>query len=482
MEPDPTTHASYPLEPRTFMALVSGLLVAPLAAGAQIFRPFLALLLLCAMPHSAHAQVFIASHPQPEFAIGPLFVSASVGKENTGRTPGPLTVTVSWSLALPPQRRATDITQDLYLLWPAEVAGTVGAAGADPTLVRQVEPLGFRIKEHGRLRLSARSRAEMGTAAGVRQLGEAPFVTFGRDSGLAAGARGATFIRIPWVPESASLDWLVRLELPVRGVVATRRVSWLEETFWGRRYVITLSFGDVGSVSLYPLYFGARDRVVPLARDFSMLLINFGDAGHLKVDDVVPPSATRRMSETRSNTETLQLPLLVSEGLAPQVLKVQFAYFVGQLPWRPILISALLLGLGNLTGPLVAALLRRLFRSLRARVHVGRGDAPGRERGVIPPKEVLERIRVGETSYEEVLKLCGPVAEEQAHLPAGETRALVYRGQKVVPHRRRSFGWFATVGHWDVEDHEVQIDFERDRVRNIQARVRRSRLTESPSA
>ena len=81
MEPDPTTHTSYPLEPRTFMALVGGLLVAPLVTGAQqagkIFRPFLALLLLCAMPHSAHAKVFIASHPQPEFAIGPLFVSPS---------------------------------------------------------------------------------------------------------------------------------------------------------------------------------------------------------------------------------------------------------------------------------------------------------------------------------------------------------------------------------------------------------------------
>ena len=79
-----------------------------------------------------------------------------------------------------------------------------------------------------------------------------------------------------------------------------------------------------------------------------------------------------------------------------------------------------------------------------------------------------------------VLRLCGPRAEEQARLPAGETRALVYRGQRVVPHRRRSFGWFATVGHWDVEDHEVQIDFERDRVRDVQARVRRSRLTEQP--
>ena len=88
-------------------------------------------------------------------------------------------------------------------------------------------------------------------------------------------------------------------------------------------------------------------------------------------------------------------------------------------------------------------------------------------------------IRLGETSYEEVLRLCGPHAEEQARLPTGE-RSLLYRGQRVVPNRRRSFGWFATVGHWNVEDHEVQIDFERDRVRDVQARVRRSRLTEQP--
>ena len=138
----------------------------------------------------------------------------------------------------------------------------------------------------------------------------------------------------------------------------------MEDTFWGRRYLITLGFGDVGYVSLYPLYFGARDRVVPLARDFSMLLINFADSDHLKVDELVPPSASRQMSETRSNTETLRLPLLASEGIAPQVLKVQFAYFAGRLSWRPILISALFLGLGNLTGPLVGALARRLSRTL----------------------------------------------------------------------------------------------------------------------
>ena len=31
------------------------------------------------------------------------------------------------------------------------------------------------------------------------------------------------------------------------------------------------------------------------------------------------------------------------------------------------------------------------------------------------------------------------------------------------------------MSHWDVEHNEVQIDFEQDRVRNIQARIRRTR-------
>ena len=440
----------------------------------------LALLLLSAVPGRAHAQVFIASHPESDFRVGPLFVSASVGPQNLVQSPSVLTVSVSWSLTLAPHRRAADIAQDLYLLWPGEVVGTAGAAGADPPLVRQVEALGFKVKEHGSLRLSARGRTEMGTSTGLRPLGDAPFVTFARDGGPAAGARGATYIRVPWAPELASLDWLVRLELPLKGGIVRRRVSWMEDMFWGRRYVITLGFGDVGYVSLYPLYFGARDRIVPLARDFSMLVINFADAGHLKVDAVIPASASQQPSETRSNTEVFRLPLLASEGLAPQVLKVQFAYFTGRLAWRPILISLLFLGLGNLTGPLVNAVVRRLSRTLRARIHVGRGEAPGRETGAIPSEETLGQIRPGETSYQEVLRLCGRNAEEQARVPAGETRSLLYRGQRVVPHRRRSFGWFATVGHWDVEDHEVQIDFERDRVRDVQARVRRSRLTEQP--
>ena len=442
--------------------------------------PILALLLLASMSGIAHGQVFIASRPHPEFRIGPLFVSASVTEEDVVRERGPLTVAVSWSLALPSVANAAGIAQDLYLLWPEEAAGTPGTGGADPVLKREVEALGFKVKEHGSLRLMVRSRTEMGTGAALRPLGAAPFVTLGREGALAARARGATYIRIPWVPELSSPDWLVRLELPLREVIVPRRVSWVEDVFWGKRYIIALGFGDVGYVSLYPLYFGARDRVVPLARDFSMVSINFGDSNHLKVDDVLPSSASRRPSETRNNTEAFQLPLLASEGLAPQVLKVQFTYFAGRLPWRPIIISTLFLGLGNLMGPLVGALARRLVRMIRARIHVGRGEATGEARGAIPAKETLAQIHPGETSYERVLTLCGPPAEEHVRGPAGESRTLLYRGQRVAPHRHLSFGWFATVSHWDVEDHEIQLDFEHDRVRDIQVRVRRSRPTEHP--
>jgi hypothetical protein len=44
-----------------------------------------------------------------------------------------------------------------------------------------------------------------------------------------------------------------------------------------------------------------------------------------------------------------------------------------------------------------------------------------------------------------------------------------------VPHPQRTFGWVATVSHWDIEDHEVVIEFDGDRVRDVQAELRRMR-------
>jgi hypothetical protein len=39
-----------------------------------------------------------------------------------------------------------------------------------------------------------------------------------------------------------------------------------------------------------------------------------------------------------------------------------------------------------------------------------------------------------------------------------------------------NLGWVATVNGWNAEDHEVVIELQDDRVRDVQARVRRFRL------
>ena len=82
---------------------------------ARAMRRLLVLAVLAALlaPAPAGAQLFVASRPQPPFAIGPLMVRATVS-EGTG----PVPVVVSFSLQLPPNRTAADVAQDLYLLWP----------------------------------------------------------------------------------------------------------------------------------------------------------------------------------------------------------------------------------------------------------------------------------------------------------------------------------------------------------------------------
>ncbi len=99
-----------------------------------------------------------------------------------------------------------------------------------------------------------------------------------------------------------------------------------------------------------------------------------------------------------------------------------------------------------------------------------------RQHGVVLDPDTLGRIRPGATTYDDVLRLCGRDFEERSRLTEPEHRTLVYRGRRVVPRRRQVLGWLATVRHWDVEEHEVEIELERDVVRDVQARVRRSRL------
>src|SRR5262245_393811 len=146
---------------------------------------------LCATaPAVGHGQVFIASRPHPEFLVGPLFVVASVSPGS-----GPVNVNLSWSLTTKPGHRAADIRQDLYLLWPAEVAESTAPGSAEPQLIREIEGRGLAVGGSGRLLLRGRDRMQVGTAA----LGEpldvvASYVTFTRP-GSQTGA--VSYMKIP---------------------------------------------------------------------------------------------------------------------------------------------------------------------------------------------------------------------------------------------------------------------------------------------
>ena len=86
-------------------------------------------------------------------------------------------------------------------------------------------------------------------------------------------------------------------------------------------------------------------------------------------------------------------------------------------------------------------------------------------------------ISPGVTTHREVLELAGHDVEERQSLTEPNARTLVYRGRRIVPHHKRLAGVLATVTHWDVEDHEVEIVVESDVVRDVRAHVKRSRLT-----
>ena len=117
----------------------------------------LAALLSVAAPAAAHAQLFVATRPAPAFAIGPLFVQAAV-------TPalGPIVVDVLFSVDVPPTRSATDVEQDLFLLWPAEVSESTAPGPVDPALARDITD-SFVVLSSGRLQLRSRDRTLVGT-------------------------------------------------------------------------------------------------------------------------------------------------------------------------------------------------------------------------------------------------------------------------------------------------------------------------------
>ncbi len=429
--------------------------------------------MLAALPATGHAQVFLAARPHPEFAIGPLFVVATVRPDL-----GPVTVTISWSLTIPAGRRPADIQQDLFLLWPNELTeGTVPGA-ADPSLARELEAQGFVVSGGGRLALGRRDRMQLGTGAPATPLPEAAsFVTFTRRAGPGAQLGASSYIKIPWTPALADPLGVTVLTLATRGLITPKPATWFEEAFWGRRWVLATGFGDIGppALPLFPLYFERRDRVVRVGRELALAVATFTDSGHLRIEEIGPASATRRPSRLRTDAEVVTMPLAPNEGIAAQLLKVQFSYFTGMIAWRPILVSAVLLALGNMAGFILLS--RDVSHFLRKRLHVRWRAEPefARLAGGALPRLVAEQIVPGSTTEAEVRKLCGRPDEEHQRRGSNQRRSLVYRGARRLPSSRRALGPLATVHHWEEEHHEIEIELDGDRVSAVQSRVRRQR-------
>jgi hypothetical protein len=416
---------------------------------------------------AASAQIFLAARPNPEFTIAPLIVSAAVPRDL-----GPVQMNLSWGLSMP-KKGASPPAEDLYLLWPREIVAPTAEGPADPELAPFVEARGLSVLATGRLALRARDRTRIGTGEAGDVLDvHASYVTFMR-AGLAQLGTG-TYIKIPWTPKLAEARAILTLRLPVHGMIAPRPAGWMSELFWGRRYIVTSSFGDVGQIalSLFPIYFERRDHVVHLGRDFALMTLSFPDAEQLRIEHINPAAATRRGSRVRAGAETVSLLLPGGDGLASQVLRVEFYYFSGTIAWRPIIISLVLLALGNVMGTIM---LGQSIGSLARRWIClnGRAERP-RPSGAVIAADTLRAIEPGATTQAEVLKLCGPPQEER-HRRAGRQRTLVYRGSLLTTHRRFGVGWLAAVNHREVEHHEVIVEIENDRVRDVEMRVTRAR-------
>jgi hypothetical protein len=425
------------------------------------------LLAVTAIPSVGHAQIFLASRPHPEFTIGPLLVVAGVQPDL-----GPVTVRISFGLTLPPNARVEDLRQDIYLLWPAEVA-SASAPGSAPELRRYVEERGFAVIGEGRLALAVRDRAKLGTPAPSDPLPEsAPFVTFYKLGTNPVQSGVGTLVKIGWTPQLIDPGSLLSLSTSLKDLITPKAATWLDELFWGRRYVLSLSAGSAGSVALYSILLDQRDRVIRLARDFSVLAAEFADSEHLRIEEISPSSATRRPSRVRAGAETIGLALGAGEGLTPQALTVRFSYFSGSFAWRPIVISLVALILGNLMGAFMFT--RQIARLGRRWFHVERPKRPRASNGAVP-EGVLSRIVPGQTTRTEVIQWCGAPSEERTRLGSGGQRILLYRAIRRVPHPQLRVGWLATVRRWDEEHHEVAIELVNGRVSDVETRVRSSR-------
>lgn len=431
---------------------------------------FALLAALVLAPAHAHAQIFIASRPDPPFAIGPLTIRATV-------TPllAPVDLEVRWALVVPPAKSRVGIEQDIFLLWPGEITSPLGPAAGDKALAEYVEKRGFTVLAEGRLPLYAQNLYARGVEAAPKAVGEAAYVTFVQDSYALGLSQAAAWIRIPWTPQLADTTYMMSLLMRVGGVIKPRQLHWYESVFTGERYQFSLSFNEVRDRPIFPMYAEHRDRAIRLAEAPAELVVHFTQAEHLRIEQVYPPTSIRRLSETLESTEVVSLFMGASDGITPQHMTVQFGYFSRLQGLVIVLIPLLLLAVGPALGPAIGRAMPGLLARARARLHLGASGGRLRARGVVLGPETLDRIVPGKTSGEDVRRLCGREVEEEERRDQPDRRVLIYRGWRAVPEIRRRMRWVATVEAWEIFIQEARIEIERDVVKDVQVRIRRSR-------
>jgi hypothetical protein len=274
----------------------------------------------------------------------------------------------------------------------------------------------------------------------------------------------------------ADPEWMMELELLSPSLAKRKPSSWIERWALGERWNLGLSYNEARGRPLLRMYLDHRDRALRLADGPADLAVNFPAADRLKIDNVYPPSANRALSEVLERTEVVSLYLDPSDA-TPQRLSVQYGYFSRTQSTAVVLVPLVILVLGYSIGPLIGRLVLHLAERFAGRVRWTRwtGEPRKRQTGVFVPREVLGRIRPGETTYDEVLRLCGPDGEVAERFPGSNRRTLVYRGELERPQTRRLIGWLSTVHHVEIERAEVRIEFDKDVVSDVQADIRRSR-------
>jgi len=421
-------------------------------------------------PAHAHAQVFIASRPDPPFAIGPLTIRATV-------TPSliPVDLVVRWALDIAPGKSRIGIEQEIFLLWPGEVTSPLGRAAGDKALAQYVEKRGFVVVGDGLLPLYTQNIYAEGVEAAPKPVGEAAYVTFVQDSHSLGLSPAATWIRIPWTPQMANVTFMMGLRMRMGGVIKPRERHWFERIFTGDRYQFSLSFHEVRDRPIFPMYAEHRDRAVRLAEAPAELVVHFTNADHLRIEQVYPPTSIRRLSEMLESTEVVSLFMGSADGITPQHITVQFGYFSRLQGLMIVLIPLLLLAAGPALGPAIGRAMPGLLARVRARLHVGASGVSPRTLGVVLAPETLDRIVPGKTSREDVVRLCGREVEEEERRDQPDRRVLIYRGWRAVPETRRRMKWVATVEAWEIFVQEARIEIERDVVKDVQVLIRRSR-------